>query len=92
MSERQPLSTLLSQVLVAFTMEFDNEAERQFAESAPQAFLVSQVMWANLMRFVDDEGVAIRDIPERAALRAWLNAELPKPEGGASSGSKAARP
>jgi len=34
----------------------------------------------------------LRDIPERAALRAWLNAELPKPEGGASSGSKAARP
>jgi len=78
-SERQPLSTLLSQVLVAFTMEFDNEAERQFAESAPQAFLVSQVMWANLMRFVDDEGVAIRDIPERAGVpgtpvsRGWIH-------------------
>lgn len=83
MYERLPLATLLSQVLVAFTMEFDNEAERHFAESAaPQPFLVSQVMWANLMRFVDDDGVAIRDIPERAGLpgtpvsRGWIHSCL----------------
>jgi DNA-binding MarR family transcriptional regulator len=65
--ERLPLSTLLSQALVAFTMEFDNEAERQVTEAGwGRRFLVSQVMWANLLRFVDDDGVAIRDIPDRA--------------------------
>jgi DNA-binding MarR family transcriptional regulator len=65
-SDRFPLSTLLSQVLVAFTMEFDNEAERKLTELGSRRFLVSQAMWANLMRFVDDDGIAIRDIPDRA--------------------------
>ena len=66
-SERLPLSALLSQALVAFTMEFDNEAERQVTEAGwGRRFLVSQVMWSNLMRFVDADGVVIRDIPDRA--------------------------
>jgi DNA-binding MarR family transcriptional regulator len=66
-NERLPLSTLLSQALVAFTMEFDNEAEREVTAAGwGRRFLVSQVMWANLMRFVDDAGVFIGEIPDRA--------------------------
>jgi FtsP/CotA-like multicopper oxidase with cupredoxin domain len=33
MPDRVPLPTLLSQVLVAFTLEFDNESERRFDDS-----------------------------------------------------------
>jgi hypothetical protein len=54
-----PLSALLSHALVAFTIEFDNEFERQMPHrttwygstpNAPYApWLVSRVMWANCM-------------------------------------------
>jgi len=55
-----PLPTLLSQVLVAFTIEFDNEWERQMATVVPKpGFLVSLPMWANFMRFVDQDGLSI---------------------------------
>jgi hypothetical protein len=64
MPDRVPLPTLLSQLLVAFTIEFDNESERQIAESgAPRRFLVSLVTWSNLMRLVGDEGVRGGELP-----------------------------
>jgi DNA-binding MarR family transcriptional regulator len=72
-----PLSSLLSQALVAFTIEFDNEAERRLPHrttsygiastgGAPAPWLVSLVMWSNCMRFVDEHGITIREL-ERAA-------------------------
>jgi DNA-binding MarR family transcriptional regulator len=65
--DRVPLPTLLSQALVAFTIEFDNESEHRIAASgAPRRFLVSLVMWSNLMRFVGDDGVRVGDVPARA--------------------------
>ena len=64
-----PLATLLSQVLVAFTIEFDNEFENQMphrisrlksaGESRSGPWLVSMVMWSNLMRYVTGEGVTV---------------------------------
>ena len=58
--------TLLSQVLVAFTIEFDNEFERQMphrttimVQRRPRAAvhgLVSLVMWSNCMQFIDEHG------------------------------------
>jgi hypothetical protein len=63
-----PLSALLSQVLVAFTIEFDNEFERRMphrttnhgSAAAPGApWLVSLVMWSNCMRFVGKGGVPV---------------------------------
>jgi hypothetical protein len=36
MPDRLRLPTLLSQVLVAFTIEFDNEAERQISAAGPR--------------------------------------------------------
>jgi DNA-binding MarR family transcriptional regulator len=80
MGERLPLSALLSQTLVAFTIEFDNEAEHRMphsttehgatAGSVPGAryapWLVSMAMWWNCMRFVSDDGVTVREL-ERLA-------------------------
>ena len=58
-----PLSTPLSQVLVAFTIELDNEFERRFAEAAVgRRFGISLVMWSNFLRFVGD-GITVGELP-----------------------------
>jgi DNA-binding MarR family transcriptional regulator len=63
-----PLSTPLSQALVAFTIEFDNEFERRFAETGVgRHFGVSLVMWSNLMRFVGDR-ITVGELPAAAGL------------------------
>ncbi len=76
MSGRLPLPTLLSQALVAFTVEFDNEAEHQMphrtttgpAQGAERSspWLVSQAMWANVLQYVDEEGTRVGDIHLRS--------------------------
>jgi len=59
-----PLSTPLSHLLVAFTIELDNEFERRFAETGlGRRFGISLVMWSNFLRFVGEEGVAVGDLP-----------------------------
>ncbi len=63
----RPLSTDLSQLLVAFTIEVDNEVERRMAEAAPGSFRISAVMWSNFLRFVG-EGIAVGGLPEAAGL------------------------
>jgi hypothetical protein len=64
-----PLPTLLSQLLLAFTIEFDNQAEHRLPHrttrggaSSPGCgpWLVSQAMWANFMQFVGADGVPLR--------------------------------
>jgi methyltransferase (TIGR00027 family) len=66
-----PLSALLSQALVAFTIEVDNEAEHRiphwtsnFGASRQDdgAWLVSLVMWENCMRFVADQPITVREL------------------------------
>ena len=68
-----PLSALLSQVLVAFTVEFDNEAEHQMPHwttdygpaagaSRKSAWLVSLAMYANCMQFIPEEGIRVIDL------------------------------
>lgn len=70
-----PLPTLLSQPLVAYTIEFDNQAERQMAHrttrhgsagSLHAPWLVSMVMWTNCMQYVGEKGVSVREL-ERLA-------------------------
>jgi len=57
------LSRLLSQVLIAYTIEFDNEWEREMtAAGRLRLFATSLVMWANFMRFVPVEGVRVREL------------------------------
>jgi DNA-binding MarR family transcriptional regulator len=65
------LSALLSQVLVAFTIEFDNEAEHRIphrttnfgaASHGDGAWLVSLAMWENCMRFVTGEPITVGEL------------------------------
>jgi len=42
-------------VLVAFTVEFDNEFERRMSESSHPGARLSLVVWTNLLRFVAEE-------------------------------------
>jgi len=78
-----PLSTLLSHALVAFTIEFDNESERQMrhrttrhgstAGSLHAPWLVSLVMWSNCMQFVGEQGVRVRELEDLALTRTKWN-------------------
>ncbi len=58
----EPLSTLLSRALVAFTIELDNEFERRLGDSGERARVTSLVMWSNFMRFVGD-GISVAELP-----------------------------
>ncbi len=62
----RPLPALLSQVLVAFTVELDNEFERRMTEAGYAGALLSLMAWANLMRFVGERGVSVRDLAAQA--------------------------
>ncbi len=87
-SARLPLSSLLSQVLVAFTIEFDNEAERQMPhrttrhsstkQSSPVGslhapWLVSLAMWSNCMQFVGEQGIRVGDLESLARTKTNLD-------------------
>ena len=69
------LSALLSQALVAFTIECDNEAEHRIphrtqdygaSEQGSGAWLVSMVMYENCLRFVGEEPMTVAEL-ERLA-------------------------
>ncbi len=62
-----PLSTLLSQALIAYTIELDNEFEHRFAQAGGSARVVSLVMWSNFLRFVGD-GITVGELPGAAGL------------------------
>src|SRR5262245_19000597 len=68
MAAARPLSTLLSQVLVALTIELDNEFERRLVDSGESARVTSVVMWSNFLRFVGD-GITVGDLHDRTGLR-----------------------
>ena len=66
-----PLSALLSQALVAFTIEVDNEGEHRIphrttdygaSSQGDGAWLVSLVMWENCMRYVTDQPITVREL------------------------------
>jgi DNA-binding MarR family transcriptional regulator len=56
----------MSQALVAFTVEFDNEFERRMGESGNPGARLSLVVWSNLMRFLAEGGMSVRDLAARA--------------------------
>jgi len=74
MADRLPLPALLSQALVAFTIESDNEFEHRMPHrttdhSAPGdrgPWLVSMAMWFNCMQFVTEEPMPVSEL-ERLA-------------------------
>jgi len=73
-----PLPTLLSQALVAFTIEFDNEFEHRMPHRTTVAgagpgktsgpWLTSIVMWSNLMRLVPEEGITVAELRKRSRI------------------------
>jgi hypothetical protein len=77
MGRALPLTALLSQILVAFTIEFDNEAEHRLPHrttlqgvSADRAlhapWLVSMVMWFNCMQHLGEGPISLRELERRA--------------------------
>jgi hypothetical protein len=76
MQERSPLSTLLSQALVAFTIEFDNEADHRLPHRTTRhgrtegvlraPWMTSMVMWFNCMRWLEDGPLTLAQLVSRA--------------------------
>jgi hypothetical protein len=60
------VSALLSQLLVAFTIEFDNEFEHWMGAAGYPGARLSLVVWANLMRFVAEGSISVRDLARQA--------------------------
>jgi hypothetical protein len=60
------LSALLSQVLVAFTIELDNNFEQRMHEAGHRGPMLSLVIWSNLMRFLADGSVPVRYLAAQA--------------------------
>lgn len=73
-----PLSALLSRVVVAFAIEFDNEFERRMphrttvygasGDPGQVPWLVSMAMWVNCMRFVPVEGISTTELAHRGRM------------------------
>jgi hypothetical protein len=86
MENRLPLPALLSHALVAFTIEFDNEAEHRMphstteygvaSSSLPSPWLVSMVMYFNCMNFVGNEGITVGELLRQARTPTNLNGML----------------
>src|SRR5271154_1519236 len=78
-----PPPTLLSQALVAFTIEFDNEFEHRMphrttnftppSSRAQGPWLVSMTMWSICMRFVGDHGIRVAALEAAARTKTNLN-------------------
>lgn len=75
---------------MAFTIELDNEWERQLLESKrPRIFLLSLVMWANYLRFIPTGGIPADELEALAqhkvdlnGLTRWRYATVNPPEAG----------
>jgi methyltransferase (TIGR00027 family) len=76
------LSALLSQALVAFTIELDNEAEHRLPHRTTNhgvagigagTWLTSAVMFENCLRFVTDEPITVRELETLARTRTNLD-------------------
>jgi DNA-binding MarR family transcriptional regulator len=56
------LAQALSQVLVAFTIEFDNEWEHRISKTYARPFKVSIAMWSNYLRYVRTDGTPFGEV------------------------------
>lgn len=81
MDEALPLPTLISQALIAFTIELDNEFERRmphtttdFGGTRGAPWAVSLAMWSNFMRLLDDvDALPARELERRAGAKPHLS-------------------
>ena len=62
----RPISALLSQALVAFTIEFDNEFELLMDEAGYHGAHLSMLAWTILMRFVPGNGLTVSELAAQA--------------------------
>ncbi len=62
----KPLSALLSQILVAYTVELDCEFERRMLLTQSRSPQLSLVVWLNLLQFLADGPVSVRALAARA--------------------------
>lgn len=77
-----PLSALLSQALVAYTVEADNEFEHQMphrtasfgsTDGRGTLWLTSLAMWENCLRYLTPDGVTISELHRQARLATNLD-------------------
>jgi hypothetical protein len=59
----KPLSALLSQILVAYTVELDGEFERRMLQTPSRGARLSLVIWLNMLRFLAAGPVTLRAFP-----------------------------
>jgi predicted transcriptional regulator len=78
MLQSMPLSALMSQAWVAFTVEVDNAFEARMPHSTTRGrisrgpWLVSHAMWWTCMRYVDGEGLTIAELEALARTKTNL--------------------
>ena len=65
-AEQVPLTALLSWAWTAFAIETDNAVEAAAPERLRRLFRISLPMWANGLRFIDDQGITVDDLRTRA--------------------------
>ncbi len=62
----RPLSALLSQILVAYTVEFNNEFEWRMLQAGYPGAGLSLGIWCSTMRFVSETGTSVRELATQA--------------------------
>lgn len=82
LAAERPLTALLSYALVAFTVEFDNEAAHRLPHSTTRhgstpgalyvPWLASMVMWINCMQHLQEGPITVSELERRARTRANL--------------------
>jgi len=65
-AEQIPLTALLSWAWTAFAIEADNAVEAAGTERIRRLFRISMPMWANGLRFIDNQGITVDDLQVRA--------------------------
>jgi DNA-binding MarR family transcriptional regulator len=63
-----PLSALLSQALIAYTLEFDRLLAAKCKRFGWRRLPPSLAMWSNILRFVGERGVDQRKLPELSGI------------------------
>lgn len=56
------LASLISQVLVAYTVEFDNAFELQMGARGFPGARLSLILWARLIRFISENGITVDEL------------------------------
>ena len=66
--DTRPLYALISQVLIAYTIEADNGFEFQMGQDGDLGARLSLVVWFNLLRFLADSPVTVGDLTRLAII------------------------